>query len=101
MGEDSDPPSVDTGHPLDKLPDLAPDPKVWLHPQFWVSISFAFTSVVGMTVGGWMHLDSSVTTMFLTGNLTTHGTASAGMLADKVTRNNIYSSAAKQPPVTQ
>lgn len=76
---------------------MAPEPRVYMHPLWWVGITFAVTSVIGMIVAGLMHLDPGVITTYLTGNLTTHGTVAGGMTADRCTRNNVYSNAAKQP----
>ena len=68
-----------------------------MHPQWWVSISYAVTSMFGMIVAHLTQADASITTMFLTGNLTTHGAASAGMSYVAGTKNKVYSNAANQP----
>jgi hypothetical protein len=68
-----------------------------MHPQWWVSISYAATSMAGMIVAHFAGASDAVSTLFLTGNLTTHGAASAGMSYVAGSKNKIYSNAANQP----
>ena len=84
-------------HQLDKLPDLPIEVPIYKHPLFIITILFVLSAFAAMILAALLHVDNAIISQFLTGSLTIHTTAGAGITANSVTRNQIYSAAAKQP----